>query len=65
MTASIIDLSARRRRTELAVARVAAAPVRYVPGAFLLALQCRDAADPDTWIRPTPVPPLRAAAEVR
>lgn len=36
-----LDLTARRLRGEQAVARVAAAPVRHVPVAFLAALQCR------------------------
>jgi hypothetical protein len=42
MTAQIIDLAACRARSDQAVARVAAAPVRHVPAAFLAALRCVD-----------------------
>ncbi len=42
MTATLNDLTARRLRGERAVARVAAAPVRHVPVAFLAALACLD-----------------------
>ena len=64
MTATTVDLTARRRRAELAVTLVAAAPVRYVPPAFLRALECLDAVDLPAWTRPSP-PPLRALAAVR
>ena len=42
-----VDLSARRRRAEDAIARVAAEPVRFVPAAFLAALECLEAYDDD------------------
>lgn len=42
MTATLTDLTARRLRGEQAVARMAAAPVRHVPAAFLAALECLD-----------------------
>jgi hypothetical protein len=66
MTAQLVDLTARRRQADRAVARVASAPVRYVPEAFLLALECRDAGDGQqrTW-RLAPVTPLRPVAAAR
>lgn len=42
MTAQLLDLSVRVAPGEAAVARVAAAPVRHVPPAFLAALACSD-----------------------
>ena len=66
MAASLVDLTARRRQADLAVARVAAAPVRYVPPAFLLALECLEAGDEQQWTcRPALVTPLRPVAAAR
>lgn len=65
MTATIVDLTARRRHADLAVTLVAAAPVRHVPPAFLLALECLDTGQLDPWPGPATVTPLRAVAEAR
>ncbi len=38
-TSPVVDLAGRRQRAERAIAEVAAAPVRHVPDALLVALQ--------------------------
>jgi hypothetical protein len=48
--AQLLDLTARLARGDAAVARVAAAPVRHVPAAFLSALACTDAEE--SWTEP-------------
>lgn len=65
MTAQLFDLIARRARGDLAVALVAAAPVRYVPPTFLLALECIDPGDLRAWARPASVTPLQPVVEAR
>lgn len=55
MSAQILDLTARRVRGEQAVARVAAAPVRHVPVAFLAALACVEVDEPRE-VAPLPLP---------
>ena len=65
MTAQLVDLTARRERADLAVARVAAAPVRFVPPAFLRALECVHAGEPAAGTRPVLVTPLRPVAGAR
>lgn len=47
MTAQLVDLSARRRRGDAAVARVAAAPVRHVSLHLLAEILCVDAGELD------------------
>jgi hypothetical protein len=42
-SASVVDLSARRRRRDGALSRAAAAPVLHITPEFLAALNCRDA----------------------
>lgn len=51
VTAHILDLTARRSRTEHAVARVAAQPVRHVTPAFISALLCLDSDSDDASAR--------------
>jgi hypothetical protein len=57
--APVADLTA-RRRGEDAIARVAAAPVRYVPVELVAALQCRDVAE--LGVRPSAVDDVRRGA---
>lgn len=58
VAAQLYDLTAHRTLREGAVAKVAAAPIRYVTPAFLLALAGVDMIEPEPW---TSTVPLRLA----
>ena len=62
MAAQLYDLTAHRTRREGAVARAAAAPIRYVTPAFLLALAGVDMLEPELSTQASPVAPRRLAA---
>ena len=62
MAAQLYDLTAFRTRREGAVARVAAAPIRFVTPAFLLALAGVDMLEPEPAAPVAVVAPRRLAA---